>query len=152
MSNQIDKYYLLKSLFFSGLLAGTWFVQTSLKTTPLLAMLAFSAFTLFSFFSKQLNMALPLFLVLLSGMLFINFMLLTDGVMGVLYPDKGWVEVDGEKQSVMDMSWIAGLIVSVVLTPITVWLYHYKSNRNIALEMICTLMFVFMTLAVFLIF
>lgn len=152
MGNITGSHYIFKCLLFSGLLMGAGVVLTSLKTVPLLFALAFAVLLIISFFIKLFKLALPLFMVLLSTLLFINFMLITEGVAGMLYPDKGWIEIDGEKHPVMDMSWVAGVLVSTLLTPLVVWLYHYKSNRNVMLEMMCTLVFVCIILAVLLIF
>lgn len=143
---------LIFGLIFLGLLAGTGIMQTHLKNNPQIAMLVFGAITLVSFFTQKKNISTILFFALLGTMLFVNYCILTDRIIDLINPNRGWIEFEGKKQKVMDLSWIWSVISGLFFSPLTLFLYQKKKMRNRAMEIAVTILFLVTTFAVYIIY
>jgi sterol desaturase/sphingolipid hydroxylase (fatty acid hydroxylase superfamily) len=139
-------------LIFIALLFGTTYLQTTigLKDEPQGGMLIFSGLTLLTFLIRQDKIATVLFYIIFGTMLYINFFLLTNEIIDILNPDRGWIEIDGERRRVMDVSWVLGVIVGLLLAPLTVLLYHKKIKRNRMVEIATTTIFLIVTTIIYL--
>jgi len=141
---------ILIGLLFSGLIIGTGFMQTQLKNEPQIYMLLFGLLTLGSLFARQpLKTSIP-FYILLGTMLFINIYILTNQIVNAISPDDGWlVNTNGERLGIMRMNWIWGVLAGLVLTPLTIVLYHKKIRRNKVLEISLTSIFIILTAIIY---
>src|SRR5690554_4452737 len=139
-------YDILTGLFFTGLIIGTGFMQTQLKNEPQIYMLLFGLLTLGSLFAKQpFKTSIP-FYILLGTMLYINIFILTNFIVNTISPDDGWfVDNNGERHRVMQMNWIWGVLVGLVLSPLTIFIYHKIIKRNKVLEVSLTTVFIILT-------
>ena len=140
----------LTGLLFVGLIIGTGFMQTQLKNEPQIYMLLFGLMTLGSFFAKQpFTTSIP-FNILLGIMLYINIFILTNIIVNTISPDDGWfVDKNGERHRVMQMNWIWGVLSGLILSPLTIVLYHKKIERNKALEVSLTTIFIILTAIIY---
>ena len=140
---------ILIGLVFAGLLIGTAFMQTDLKHEPQVFMLLFGLLTLGSLFVKKpFKTSIP-FYVLLGTMFYINVFILTNLVVDTIHPDDGWIVANnGERHRIMQMNWW-GVLAGLVLSPLTIVLYHKKINRNRALEISLTTVFIVLTAIVY---
>jgi len=125
-------------------------MQTALKQEPQVYMLLFGLLTLGSLFAKQpFKTSIP-FYILLGTMLFINIFILTGLIMDILSPDDGrFVDTNGEKHHVMQLDWVWGVLAALVLAPLTLMLYHKKIQRNKALEISLTTIFIIVTAIIY---
>ena len=141
---------ILIGLLFVGLIIGTGFMQTQLKNGPQIFMLLFGLFTLGSLFAKQpFKTPIP-FYILLGVMLCINIFILTSLIVSTLMPDNGWVvDNNGERHRVMSMSWMWGVLAGLVISPVVVFLYHRKIQRNKILEISLTTVFIISTAIIY---
>lgn len=141
---------ILIGLVFSGLIVGTGFMQTDLKNKPQVYMLLFGLLTLGSLFAKQpLKTSIP-FYILLGTMLYINIFILTNLVVNATSPDDGWVlDSNGTRRRVMQMNWIWAVLAGLVLSPLTIILYHKKTQRNKALEILFTTVFIILSAIIY---
>ena len=139
-------------LLFAGLLFGTGIMQTHLKNNPQLFMLIFGALTLTSFITKQKIITTWLFYILIGTMLYINYFMLTNFIIDLINSDRGWVEFEGERHRVMDTSWIWGVFLGFILTPLTIILYHRKKVRNRSIEITVTSLFLVITTAIYIVY
>lgn len=105
-----------------------------------------------TFMLKQEKIGEVLFSILLGTMLYINYFILTNWILDIANPDKGWVEVDGIPRRVMDTSWILGVIIGPILAPLTIFLYRKNVKRNKIIEMGFTTLFVLITTVVYIVF
>ncbi len=141
---------ILIGLIFAGLIIGTGLMQPDLKSKPQVYMLLFGLLTLGSLFSKQpFQTSIP-FYILLGIMLYINFFMLTNFIVDTISPDDGWVvDNNGERHRVMQMNWIWGVLAGLVLSPLTIFLYHKKKQRNKVLEISFTIIFIILTAIIY---
>lgn len=141
-SIHIKKIDFITGMIFTLLSIGTAISAAQLKTLPQIFLLILSFITLISFFSK--NQALPtsLFYTLVLIMLYSNFFMLAAWLVDSIYPERGWVEVDGKKRKVMDMSWVWCVLCGLFFSPISLFVYHKVKMRNRAVEIIVTTIFV----------
>lgn len=141
---------ILIRLLFAGLIIGTGFMQTKLKNEPQIYMLLFGLLTLGSLFAKQpFKTSIP-FYILLGTMLYINIFILTNQIVNIISPDDGWVvDTNGERHRVMQMNWIWGVLAGLVLSPLTIILYHKKIRRNKVLEISLTTIFIILTTIIY---
>jgi len=137
---------ILIGLLFAGLIIGTGFMQMQLKKEPQSYMLLFGLLTLGSLFTKQTFKTSIPFYILLGTMLYTNIFILTNLIVNTISPDDGWfVDTNGERHRVMQMNWIWGVLVGIVLSPLTIFLYHKKTQRNRVLEISLTTIFTILT-------
>ena len=142
--------HILTGLLFAGLIIGTGFMQTELKSTPQLFMLLFGLLTLGSLVAKQPFKTSILFYILLEVMLFISIFILTSLIVNTIMPDDGWVVDDkGERYRVMEMNWMWGVLAGLVISPAVVFLYHRKIQRNKVLEISLTAIFIISTAIIY---
>jgi hypothetical protein len=141
---------ILIGLLFAGLLLGTGFMQTDLKNEPQIFMLLFGLLTLGSLFAKQpFKTSIP-FYILLGTMLYINIFILTNFIIDTISPGDGWVvDTTGVRHRVMQMNWIWGVLTGLVLSPLTIVLYHKKIKRNRVLEISLTTIFIILTAIIY---
>ncbi len=139
-------------LLFAVLLVGTGIMQTHLKNNPQLFMLIFGGLTLTSFITKQKIITTWLFYILIGTMLYINYFMLTNLIIDLINPDRGWVEFEGDRHRVMDRSWIWSVILGIILTPLTIILYHRKKVRNRSIEIALTSLFLVITTAIYIVY
>ena len=146
------KSTIIIGLLFAGLLVGTGIMQTHLKNNPQLFMLIFGGLTLTSFITKQNIITTWLFYILIGTMLYINYFMLTNLIIDLVNPDRGWVEFEGERHRVMDMSWIWGVILGFILSPLTIILYHREKVRNRSIEIGVTSLFLALTTVIYIVY
>ena len=141
---------ILIGLLFAGLIIGTGFMLTQLKNEPLIYMLLFGLLALGALFAKNtFNTSIP-FYILLGTMFHINIFILTNHIVNIISPDDGWiVDTNGEKHWLMQMNWIWGILVGLVLSPLTIALYHKKVKRNKILEISLTTVFIILTAIIY---
>lgn len=141
---------ILTGFLFAGLIIGTGFMQTELKSTAQIFMLLFGLLTLGSLVAKQpFNTSIP-FYILLGIMLFISIFVLTNLIVNAVLPDDGWVvDNKGERYRVMSMNWMWGVLAGLVISPVVVFLYHRKIQRNKILEISLTTVFIISTAIIY---
>ncbi len=141
---------ILIGLIFAGLIIGTGFMQTGLKSGPQIVMLLFGLLTLGSLLAKQpFNTSIP-FYILLGTMMFVNIFIMTGLITDVLSPDDVRpVDTKVERHYVMQMNWIWGVLATLVLSPLTLLLYHKKIQRNKVLEISLTTIFIILTAIIY---
>lgn len=143
---------ILTGLFFAILLTLTGILQSDLKAMPQLVMIAFGIVTLVSFIFIPGSMLTTLLFYTVTGfMLYCAFFELSEYVVDFLYPERGWIEHEGGKKRVMDMSWIWSVAVGFVLSPLTLVLYHRSKLRNPSLEMGVCALFLVMTVVIYIV-
>jgi hypothetical protein len=141
---------ILIGLVFTGLIIGTGFMQTQLKNEPQIYMLLFGLLTLGSLFAKQTFKTSIPFYLLLGTMLYINIFILTNQIVNIISPDHGYVvDSNWERHRVMQMNWIWAVLTGLVLSPLTIILYHKKIQRNKALEISFTTAFIISTAIIY---
>lgn len=83
-------------------------------------------------------------------MLYINIFILTNLVVNATSPDDGWVlDSNGTRRRVMQMNWIWAVLAGLVLSPLTIILYHKKTQRNKALEILFTTVFIILSAIIY---
>src|SRR5690606_41766248 len=106
--------HILTGLLFAGLIIGTGFMQTELKSTPQLFMLLFGLLTLGALVAKQPFKTSILFYILLEVMLVIRIFILTKLIVSTIMPEDDWVvDGKGERYGVMEMIWMWGVAVEL---------------------------------------
>lgn len=135
-------------LIFAVLLIGTGIMQTHLKNEALIFMLIFGVLTFISFIIKQKSISTLLFYILTGAILYINYFMLTDLIIDLINPNRGWVEFEGERHRVMDLSWIWGVIMGFIFSPLTLILYHRTKIRDRKIEIGATVVFLIITTTV----
>lgn len=148
MDNKLSD--ILTGLLFAGLTIGTAYMQTQLKSTPQIYMLLFGLLTLVSLIAKPpFKTSIP-FYILLGTMLFVNFLILTNFIINTISPDDGWVvDNKGERRRVMQMNWIWGVLLGLILAPLSIVLYHRRMRRNKVLEISLTTAFIIFTAIIY---
>ena len=143
---------ILTGLVFVGLLIIFCSLLTHLKKAPQVFILAFSILTLISFYPGRNSISTILFTLLLGTMIFVAYCALTNLVLDIVDPNRGWIEFEGQRRRVMDMSWIWGILVSGILTPLTLFIYHKYNFRNRIAEITLTSLFIISTTIIFIIY
>ena len=70
--------------------------------------------------------------------------------MNIINPEDGWItDSNGEKQRVMQMNWIWGVFLGLLLSPILVTLYQRRIKRNTSLEIAFTTVFILVTAIIY---
>lgn len=134
---------------FTVSLFSTAIMQMHIKSNPRIIMLAFGVLTLIFLLGKQKFIASILFYILAGTMIFITCFLLTDWLIGIINPDRGWAVSGAERHRTMDMSWIWSMLISLVFTPLTLHFYHKKKNNNRAMEIAVTVVFIIITAIIY---
>lgn len=146
------KTNIIIGLIFSGLLVGTAIMQTHLKNKPQIFMLIFGVLTLMSFAIKQKIISTVLFYMLIGTMLYINYFILANLVIDLINPNRSWVEFEGKRYPRMDRSWIWGVVLGFILSPLTIKLYHSKKVRYRLMEIGVTTFFLVITTVIYILF
>jgi hypothetical protein len=142
--------HLVTGLLFTGLLVGTGILQTHLKDGPQLFMLALGGLTLLAFYTANSWFSTFLFYLLAGYLLYVNYFMLTDWIIDLTDPDRGWITIDGKRHRVMDMSSVWSVLSGLILAPLTILLYH-GTERNRTIEIAVTAAFTIMTLSIYVI-
>ena len=144
---------ILIGLLFIGLVIGTAIVQTHLKNKPQIIMIGFGLLTLASLFArKPFKTSIP-FYILLGTMIYINVFIVTNFFLNVISPDDGWVvDNNGERNCVMQMNWIWGVLSGTIISLLTILVYHKFIKRNRLLEISLTTIFITVTIIIYVIY
>lgn len=139
---------ILIGLFFAGLIIGTGFMQTQLKNESQIYMMLFGILTLVSLLAeKSLKTPIP-FYIFFGILIFTNIFIVTNLIVNLINPYDGWsVNTNGERVRVMQMNWIWGVLVGLVLSPLTIFLYNKKRNKM--LEISFTTIFIILTVIIY---
>lgn len=137
-------------LLFLVLLICAGYLQFKLKRQPQIYMLLFGIVTLASLFAKPpFKTGLPFF-ILFGIMCYISIFVLNIEIMNIINPEDGWItDSNGEKQRVMQMNWIWGVFLGLLLSPILVTLYQRRIKRNTSLEIAFTTVFILVTAIIY---
>ncbi len=142
---------ILIALIFAGLIIGT-FLQTQIKNEALINMLLFGLLTLKLLFAKHsFKTSIP-FYILLGTMVYINIFELTNIIIFKISPEKsnsGFIDINGERHATMQMNWLWGVFSGLILSPLTIVLYHKKIQRNKILEISLTTIFIVLTAIIY---
>lgn len=121
-------------------------MQTNLKNKPQVYMLLFGIFTLWTLYTKLPFKTSLLFYVLLGTMLYINIVIIANLLANMINPNDGWhIDSGGTKHRIMQMNWIWGAAIGLILSPLSIIFYHKKVQRNKTLEIILTTIFILTT-------
>ena len=123
---------------------------TDLKRNPVLFVSLFAGITLASFFIKQNTISTTLFYILSGVMLFVDYVFLICWIIGIIDPNKGTVLFSDKREHVMDMTWIWGVVLGLLLTPLTLAMYNKSKRRNRKLEIAVTAIFFIVTAIIWL--
>lgn len=136
-------------LLFAALILGSGFIHGQLKSELTVFVLLFVLVILGSLVGKPpLKSSIP-FYFFLGTLLFIHIFFLTNFIVSTIFPMDGLViDTNGEKQRVMQMNWVWGFIAGLVLSPLTVFLYHKKIKQNKVLEILLTTLFIILTVII----
>lgn len=140
---------ILLIILFLAMLVGTGMMQTHLKEKPQLGMMFLGAFTLVAFILKTKTVSTGLFYLLIGMLLFVNYFMITDWIIHFVNPNRNWVVVNGIKHPTMDFSWIWGVIAGLILSPVTIVLYHKNNRRNQFIEIATTVLFLMVTISIY---
>lgn len=127
-------------------------LQTDLKAIPQLVMILLGIITVLAFIYKPAapNTTL-LFYLITSIMLYSAIFSVSENIIDLLYPDRGWILHEGEKKRVMDMSWVWSVAAGLILSPLSLVLYHRSKLRNPRLEKGVSVLFLAMTLVIYIV-
>ncbi|HEY8917807.1 MAG TPA: hypothetical protein VIM87_15290 [Chitinophaga sp.] len=131
MKNNLSN--LLTGLAFAGLLIGSAHMQMQLKNKPQVFMLLLGVLTLISFFTKYKTISTILLYMLLATLLYMTYFSLT------------YLVITGSD----DWLGIYGIMTGLILSPLTILLYHKMKRRNKKMEVAVTAIFVFVTTLVY---
>ena len=139
-------------LVFIMLLVATVAMQPHLKKTPQILMLLFAGLTLLSFLIKNNPVSATLFNIFIGIMLFISIFTLTNIVVDIVYPGRGWIQTGGIPRRVMDMTWIWRIITGFIFSAFFLYLYHRLKLRNRNMEIGLTAAFILSMTIIYIIF
>jgi hypothetical protein len=140
----------LIGILFVGLIIGTGFMLTQLKSEPQIYMLLFGLLTLGTLLAKQTFKTSIPFYILLGVMLYVNIFILSSLTINIISPDNGWVvDTNGERHKVMQTNWIWGVLAGLIISPLAILLYYKKVKRNKILEISLTTIFIILTAIVY---
>lgn len=131
------------------LILGVALFQPQLKSNPQLVMVLFGLYSSVALISNYQRIGKFLFNILLGVLLYINYFAIGAKLKVWMWPNAGWVELDGEMRRVMDMSWLLVILIALILAPITVITYNKLKLRFKISEQIITWTF---TITVFLVY
>jgi len=140
------------SIVFTILLIGMGIMQTELKENPQKIMIGFATFVLLLKIFKVENLATIFFYILLTVLFYNTLFMIIGYIVHQLNPNAGWVNIDGERQRVMNWNWIWGVLGGLIFSPILVYKYHKSIKRNKILEMIFVGIFIIVSILIYLIF
>lgn len=123
-------------LAFIGLLIYPIIILTALHINIVLYILIFCVVTLTTFAINR-TLSTILFYILLGLLLYIDYFFLILLIIGIFEPNRGVVT----EHPVMDLTWIWGIPVGIVLTSLSIWIYHKINKRNKAIEIGVTSIF-----------
>lgn len=123
-------------LVFIGLLIGSASVQPPLKEEPQIIMLLFGGLTLASFFTKAKAISTVLFYLFLGTLLFINYTILTIIIISKINPINS-------RPDILYGFW--SFLSALLLTPVTIIIYHQLQMRNRIIEIAGTALFILIT-------
>jgi len=108
-------------------------MQMQLKNKPQVFMLLLGVLTLISFFTKYKTISTILLYMLLATLLYMTYFSLT------------YLVITGSD----DWLGIYGIMTGLILSPLTILLYHKMKRRNKKMEVAVTAIFVFVTTLVY---
>jgi hypothetical protein len=140
---KLKLYDILVALVFALLLIETCINLNGIKSGPQLILLLFGGVTLTAIIIKQNVLSRTLFYIILGLIFYINYFELINWIMGFIDPNRGWALDNNEVRlgKVMDMTWIWGLLLGLILSPLTVLLYHKVIHKNRTVEILVTIAF-----------
>lgn len=136
-------------IIFTILLIGMGFTQTGLKENPQKIMIGFGGILLILKIFREENLSTLMFYILIGILLYVAIFIGIGYIVHKLNPDAGWIEINGERQRVMNMNWIWGVLGGIILSPIIIRKYHKSINRNKILELIFVAFFVIITTIIY---
>lgn len=139
-------------IVFAGLLTGTAILQTHLKDKPQIFMLVLGILTFSSFVFRQNRIATILFSIILGVMLYVNLFLVTNFIVDILNTDKDLGELSEMRHRGMDMNWIWGVMVGIILSPLILIFYHINKLSNRMIETVTTVLFLTTTIVIYIIY
>jgi len=78
--------------------------------------------------------------------------LLTNFIVDAISSKKEWVEINGVMRRQMNMDWIWGVLVGIVLSPLMLIVYNKARPKHRIMEVVTTTMFLVITTVVYLIY
>ncbi|HTO16755.1 MAG TPA: hypothetical protein VLZ83_13380 [Edaphocola sp.] len=141
---------LLIGLLFIGLIIGTGFMQTQLKSDIQIYMLLFGLMTLGSLLAQtHIKTSIP-FYILLGTMLYVSIFIMTNIILNLLSSnDVLLVDNNGARHLLIQRNAIWGVFAGIMLSPLIVFLYHKKIKRNKVLEISLTTIFIIITAIIY---
>lgn len=127
--------------------------QMGMKSAPQLILLAYGLVTIF-FLIKSHKIGSIMFLMLTGLGLFIIGLFLTNVLLDIFNPDRGWaLDNNGQRIGrVMDFSIFWGVPVGIILALCLIRLYTKKIKRNNRIEIACVSLYTVATVIIYLIY
>ena len=136
-------------LLFIFMNFGTGFMLSNLKTDVLVIMLVLGFLALSSILVKSFTTSI-IFYLFLAMMIFINIIFIKNVVIDNPNSFDIWsIYTDTEKISDIPNNIVWGVLIGLVLSPILVFFYHKKIHRNQYLEVAFTVIFIVVTILLF---
>ena len=136
-------------LLFIFMNFGTGFMLSNLKTDVLVIMLVLGFLALSSILVKSFTTSI-IFYLFLAMMIFINVIFIKNVVIDNPNTFDIWsIYTDTEKISDIPNNIVWGVLIGLVLSPVLVFFYHKKIHRNQYLEVAFTVIFIVVTLLLF---
>ena len=136
-------------LLFIFMNFGTGFMLSNLKTDVLVIMLVLGFLALSSILVKSFTTSI-IFYLFLAMMIFINVIFIKNVVIDNPNTFDIWsIYTDTEKISDIPNNIVWGVLIGLVLSPILVFFYHKKIHRNQYLEVAFTVIFIVVTILLF---
>lgn len=126
----------------------TAIVQTHLKMMPQIVMLVLGCITFSTYFLKNGKYSKSFFYLLFSLLSFITFLYLLFKLVDILFPYK---PSPTPKMDLMLLT-IIPIAIAIVLTPISLFIYHKYVKQDLELERTVSLLFSIITLFIFIFF
>ncbi|MEO0687006.1 MAG: hypothetical protein AAFY76_18660, partial [Cyanobacteria bacterium J06649_11] len=147
--NRLNQNTIIVSLLFVILLLGMGITQMNLKEAPQQVLIGFGAILLFLKILQERRVSTIMLYLLMSIMTYVSISILAGYLTSVLHPDAGWIEVNGERRRVMNMNWIFGSVLGLILSPVLVWKYSKTVIRNSVLELSFVTVFVVLSTLIY---
>lgn len=137
-------------LLFIFMNFGTGFMLSNLKTDVLVIMLVLGFLALSSILVKSFTTSI-IFYLFLGMMIFINVIFVKNVVIDNPNSFDIWsIYTDSEKISDIPNNIVWGVLLGLVISPVLVFFYHKKIHRNQYLEVAFTVIFIVVTILLFL--
>ena len=145
--------YIMFAIFLSMLIP-TAMMQTMVKHNPQIFMIGIGIISILTFLGKQHKAFTVTLYIILGLVIYIGIFQITNWIIDIVSPDRGWY-IDpetGQRHMMQDPSFLLGVFIGIILTPILIWLYHKNAKRNRKLEIACVSIFTVMTVLIYLIY